>query len=94
LSIAAASCRFFAAALSHSDLIITALFSLSASASLDIVLFKFSGITTSFRSTDSTSIHHGSVLLSTYDFIFSAISALFCNNSSSVTSHTAFLIVV
>ena len=92
--ILAALAIFVAAITSPSALIITALFSLSASACLAIVLFISSGKITSFKSILSTPIPHGSDALSTISLILFDTSSRLLNSSSKSTSPTAFLIVV
>jgi len=93
-SISAAFFKFSDDANSHSEVIIFALFSLSASACFHIVLFRSSGILISFISTDITSIHRDSDFSSTIFLISALASSLFASNSSSSNFHTIFLIVV
>ncbi len=93
-SVCAASARFCDAATSPSDLMITARRSRSASACLAITRCMSSGKITSFNSTASTLIPHGSVAASTICFIFFAAASRFANKSSNSNSPTTFLIVV
>jgi hypothetical protein len=90
----AAFLRFSALTNSHSEVIIFALFSLSASACFQIVLFKSSGILISLSSTDRISTPHESDFVSTIFLILSAASSLLARSSSSSNCHTIFLIVV
>ena len=69
-SITAAFLRFSALANSHSEVIILALFSLSASACLPIVLCKSAGMMISLSSTESTSTPQESDFSSTIALIF------------------------
>jgi hypothetical protein len=93
-NISAAFFKFSDDCNSHSDVMIFALFSLSASACFHIVLFKLSGRFISLSSTDNTSTHRLSDFSSTISLIFLLASSLFANNSSSSNCHTIFLIVV
>ena len=90
----AASAKLLAASLSPTALVITACFSLSASAILAIVLCISAGNLTSFNSTFSTLIPHGSEAWSITSQISVEILSLWVNNSSSVTAPTALRIVV
>ena len=94
LIILAAIARLFAASTSPLALVITACFSLSASATLAITLYISSGSAISFNSTFSTFIPHGSVSSSTILQISVLNFSLSVNNSSKETDPTIFLIVV
>jgi len=94
LRVAAALRIFSAAATSPSALMMTARFSLSASASLAMVRFMLSGRPMSLSSTASTRTPQGSEALSTICWMRLAISSLFLRSSSRVTSPTALRIVV
>jgi hypothetical protein len=78
--VAAAFLKFSAALTSHSEEMILALLSLSASACFQIVLFNSSGRAMSLNSTDKTSTHRLSDFSSTICLILLLASSLFSNN--------------